>query len=422
MYLDYFRLREKPFNTTADPRFLHLTRGHREALAQLVFGVRESKGFLLLTGEVGTGKTTLLRALLERLSPETAVAFVFNSTLPFDEMLEYILEDFGVSQPGTSRAQRLFALNRFLIERRRAGEQAVLILDEAHNLDIPTLEQVRLLSNFETAQEKLLQIILVGQPELREKLKRREMRQLYQRIGLRAQIEPLSDDEVREYINTRLRVAGGRGAQLFTRQALKRIAAYSQGIPRVVNILCDHCLVIGYADEAGTITRGIVEQGIEAGFDLTYSQDVRLDYAFYVPLHFTMPEPPLPIVPLYVNVYLPPQPAPRRCYAWGQTLRRVLDARPERVALVASGGLSHYPGTDRYASPDYEFDRALLASLGEGRGPETARLTGDELDKAGNVELRTWITLLGALGSARAGVLCYEPSWHHGNAVVAWPV
>jgi protocatechuate 4,5-dioxygenase beta chain/2,3-dihydroxyphenylpropionate 1,2-dioxygenase len=170
------------------------------------------------------------------------------------------------------------------------------------------------------------------------------------------------------------------------------------------------------------LARAITEQGIEAGFDLTYSQDVRLDYAFYVPLHFTMPEPPLPIVPLYVNVYLPPQPAPRRCYAWGQTLRRILDARPERVALVASGGLSHFPGTDRYGSPDYDFDRALLASLGEGRGAETARLTGEELDKAGNVELRTWITLLGALGDARAEVLCYEPSWHHGNAVVAWPL
>ena len=170
------------------------------------------------------------------------------------------------------------------------------------------------------------------------------------------------------------------------------------------------------------LARAIAAQGIEAGFDLTYSQDVRLDYAFYVPLHFTMPDPPRPIVPLYVNVYLPPQPAPRRCYAWGQTLRRILDARPERVALVASGGLSHFPGTDRYASPDYEFDRAMLASLGEGRGAETARLTGEELDKAGNVELRTWIALLGALGDARAEVLCYEPSWHHGNAVVAWPV
>jgi 2,3-dihydroxyphenylpropionate 1,2-dioxygenase len=170
------------------------------------------------------------------------------------------------------------------------------------------------------------------------------------------------------------------------------------------------------------LARAIVEQGIEAGFDLTYSQDVPLDYAFYVPLHFTLPDPALPIVPLYVNVYLPPQPSPRRCYAWGQALRKMLNARTERIALVASGGLSHVPGTDRYSSPDFDFDRGLLASLAEGRGAETARLTGEELDKAGNVELRTWITLLGALGDARAEVLAYEPSWHHGNAVVAWPV
>jgi protocatechuate 4,5-dioxygenase beta chain/2,3-dihydroxyphenylpropionate 1,2-dioxygenase len=169
------------------------------------------------------------------------------------------------------------------------------------------------------------------------------------------------------------------------------------------------------------LARAIVEQGIEAGFDLAYSQDVALDYAFYVPLHFAMPTPGVPIVPLYVNVYLPPQPTPRRCHAWGQALRTILDRRPERVALIASGGLSHFPGTDRYAAPDFEFDRALLASLAEGRGAETARLTGEELDKAGNVELRTWITLLGAVGAARAEVLCYEPSWHHGNAVVAWP-
>jgi aromatic ring-opening dioxygenase LigB subunit len=170
------------------------------------------------------------------------------------------------------------------------------------------------------------------------------------------------------------------------------------------------------------LARAMVEQGIEAGFDLTYSQDVPLDYAFYVPLHFAMPAPAVPIVPLYVNVYLPPQPAPARCYAWGRALRAILDGRPERVALIASGGLSHFPGTDRYGSPDFEFDRALLASLAEGRGAETARFTGEELDKAGNVELRTWITLLGALGGARAEVLAYEPSWHHGNAVVTWPL
>jgi aromatic ring-opening dioxygenase catalytic subunit (LigB family) len=173
------------------------------------------------------------------------------------------------------------------------------------------------------------------------------------------------------------------------------------------------------------LARAVLEAGIERGFDLVYSQEVALDYAFYVPLHFTMPEPPhpvIPIVPLYVNVYLPPQPTPRRCYAWGEALRGILDARPERVALIASGGMSHFPGTDRYAAPDYDFDRRLLQALGEGRGREAARLTGEELDKSGNVELRTWITLLGAVGDARAELLCYEPSWHHGNAVLAWPV
>ena len=170
------------------------------------------------------------------------------------------------------------------------------------------------------------------------------------------------------------------------------------------------------------LARAILQQGIEREFDLTYSQDLRLDYAFYVPLHFTMPEPAVPIVPLYVNVYLPPQPTPRRCYAWGRALREILDARPERIALMASGGMSHYPGTDRYASPDFEWDRQMLDALKAGRGADTARLTGEELDKAGNVELRTWITLLGAVGDARAEVLCYEPSWHHGNAMVMWPV
>lgn len=173
---------------------------------------------------------------------------------------------------------------------------------------------------------------------------------------------------------------------------------------------------------AEPLARAILEQGIERGFDLLYSQDAPLDYAFHVPLHFTMPAPPAPIVPLHVNVYLPPQPTPRRCYDWGRALGDILERRPERVVLLASGGMSHFPGTDRYASPDFEFDRALLDRLAEGRGRETAALTGEELDKAGNVELRTWITLLGAVGDAKATVYCYEPSWHHGNAVVEWPV
>ena len=160
---------------------------------------------------------------------------------------------------------------------------------------------------------------------------------------------------------------------------------------------------------------------VEHGFDLFYTQHARLDYAFYVPLHFTMPGPAVPIVPLHVNVYLPPQPTPRRCYEWGRVLGEILRSRPERIALMASGGMSHFPGTDRYASPEFDYDRRMLESLKAGRGHEIAALTGEELDKMGNIELRTWATLLGAVGDARADVYCYEPSWHHGNAVVEWP-
>src|SRR6266404_3655272 len=161
MYLSFYGLREAPFAPTPDPKFLFQSPRHREALAQLLYGVEERKGFIVLTAEVGTGKTTLLQALLQRLNPDTKVAFVFNSLLPFEGILEYVLEDFGITTIGSSQAQRLFALNNFLIERRRTGQNTVLILDEAQNLDSKTLEQVRLLSNFESPNEKLLQILLV---------------------------------------------------------------------------------------------------------------------------------------------------------------------------------------------------------------------------------------------------------------------
>ena len=162
MYLDFYGLKENAFSTTPDPRFLYPSPAHREALAQVLYGVHNSKGFIVLTGEVGTGKTTLLHALRRRLDDSTAVAFLFNSTLPFDGILEYMLEEFGVGKTASTPAQRLFALNNFLIERRRVGQNTVLILDEAQNLDVRTLEQVRLLSNFESPNEKLLQILLVG--------------------------------------------------------------------------------------------------------------------------------------------------------------------------------------------------------------------------------------------------------------------
>ena len=262
MNLAFFGLKEHPFNATPDPRFLHLTQGHREALAQLVYGVQERKGFLLLTGEVGTGKTTLVQALLRRLDDTTAVAYVTNSLLPFEGILEYALEDLGVAKPGESHTQRLIAFQHFLIERSRAGQHTALILDEAQNLEPRTLEQIRLLSNFETASEKILQILLIGQPELREHLDLPGLRQLKQRIGLRTSLPLLTAQDTAEYMRTRLRVAGARDLDLFSAGAVATITRYAGGIPRLVNTVSDHCLLIAYADQVRRISREVAEEAI----------------------------------------------------------------------------------------------------------------------------------------------------------------
>jgi general secretion pathway protein A len=252
MYLKFFGLTEKPFELTPDPKFLFLTPGHREALAQLTYGVQEQKGFILITGEVGTGKTTLLRTLMHRLDGQVESAMITNSTLPFDQMLEYALADFGVPDPGGTRAQRLIALNHFLIDQRRKRRKTILIIDEAQNLTTETLEQIRLLSNFETTSEKLVQIVLSGQPELHAKLQLGEMRQLKQRIGLRCMLAPMTGDQIEQYVVSHLRVAGAR-QNPFTPEAIRRIARYSGGIPRVVNMLCDHCLLTAYANQTREI-------------------------------------------------------------------------------------------------------------------------------------------------------------------------
>jgi len=263
MDVTFFGLREPPFNPAPNPRFLYLTPGHREALAQLLYGVQQQKGFILLTSEVGTGKTTLLKALLKRLDETTAVAFVNHPMLGFDGILEYMLEDLGIAKPGEqSLAQRLFTLQNFLIQRLQAGQNTVLILDEAQNLEPAVLEQIRLLSNFETTSEKLLQIILVGQPELKVKLDLPQLRQLKQRIGLRCTIPPLTPEQVREYIRTRLRIAGAPTLGLFTDDAAALIARYSGGIPRLVNTVCDHSLLFAYADQVRRIDRARVEEAI----------------------------------------------------------------------------------------------------------------------------------------------------------------
>jgi general secretion pathway protein A len=225
--------------------------------------VRERKGFIVLTGEIGTGKTTLLRTLLERLDGESPVAYIHNSALPIDGLLEYMLHDWGVKSSASTHAQRLFELNEFLIDQHRAGTSPVLVIDEAQNLSIETLEAVRLLSNFETTHEKLMQILLVGQPELRDKLNALELRQLKQRIGMRCHIGPLSPEETRLYIRHRMRVAGAADAGVFTDGAVQKITEYSRGIPRVINIVCDHCLLSGYADSKKRIDAGMVDEATE---------------------------------------------------------------------------------------------------------------------------------------------------------------
>jgi general secretion pathway protein A len=263
MYLNFYGLAEKPFNATPDPKFLYLSPAHREALAQLVYGTQERKGFVVLTGKVGTGKTTLLHALRQRVGESTAVSFVVNSSLAFDGILEFMLEDFGVGKDADSRSRRLLALSDFLIERDRVGQNAVLVLDEAQNLDPLTLEQIRLLSNFETPNNKLLQIVLAGQPELKAKLLLPELQQLKQRIELRCEIAPLTAEQGREYIRTRLRVAGARELGVFSERAMDRITEYAGGVPRLISILCDHCLAFGYADRKRRIEPHSVSQAIE---------------------------------------------------------------------------------------------------------------------------------------------------------------
>ncbi len=262
--LAFFGLQQKPFNPTPDPRFLYLSPGHREALAQLLYGVQEHKGFMLLTGEVGTGKTTLLRSPASRGWMPTPPRPSSSTRLsPSKGCWSTCSRTSASPSPGSPDAQRLIALHNFLIERQRAGQNTVLILDEAQNLDLHTLEQIRLLSNFETHTEKLLQILLVGQPELLDTLDRPDLRQLKQRIGLRCRILPLTPAQTRDYIRTRLRIAGATDPGLFSDAAITRVAEYSGGIPRLINTLCDHCLIIGYADQVRRIDHKIVEEAIE---------------------------------------------------------------------------------------------------------------------------------------------------------------
>lgn len=261
MYKKFFGLQLNPFNPNPDPRFLFLTGATREALAGLAYGIRNRKGFLLLTGEVGTGKTTLLNRLLEWLAEERiATAFVFNSRLNEKEFFDFILNDFGVNCPSTDKSQRLLKLNEWLLDRFRERGTAVLIVDEAQNLSPDVLEEIRLLTNMETTREKLLQIVLSGQPELEEKLRDPALRQLRQRITIRCNTCPLSREEMQSYINERIRIAGGNGSPIFSLEAVDAVYRNSRGIPRIANLLCEHSLISAFVDQVRPVPGRIVEE------------------------------------------------------------------------------------------------------------------------------------------------------------------
>ncbi len=249
MYKKHFGLKENPFNVNPDPRYLFLTRHTQEALACLTYGIQSRKGFILLTGEVGTGKTTLLNKLLDWLRRErVATAFVFNSRLNVSQFFDFMMADFGIPCDTKQKSQVLLKLNQWLLDRYKAGETAVLVVDEAQNLSPQVLEEIRLLTNLETATEKLLQIVLAGQPELEEKLNQPQLRQLRQRITLRAKTHPLNLEETRGYICERLRIAGSDGRTIFLPEAVEAIHRYSRGIPRVINLLCEHGLISAFVD------------------------------------------------------------------------------------------------------------------------------------------------------------------------------
>jgi general secretion pathway protein A len=260
MYKSYYGLKENPFNVNPDPRFLFLTKQIEEALTGLMYGIQTRKGFITLTGEVGTGKTTLVNRLLDWLHHRRArTAFLFNSRMNTNQLFDFILAEFDIPCESKSKSQQLMKLNQWLLERYRAGETVVLVIDEAQNLTYPVLEEVRLLTNLETSTEKLLQIVLSGQPELEERLKLPQVRQLRQRIMLRCKTAPLSKEQTHEYIVERLRIAGASGEPIFSPEAMDTVHVYSMGIPRVVNLLCEHSLVNGFVEQQRPIQQKIVE-------------------------------------------------------------------------------------------------------------------------------------------------------------------
>ncbi|MEK6727520.1 MAG: AAA family ATPase [Candidatus Omnitrophota bacterium] len=263
MYCQYYGLKERPFNVTSDPAFFFLSRKHKEALSHLLYGVSQRKGIIVLTGEIGTGKTTLCRFFLNQLVKNVKTAFILNPHFSETQLLEAIVKDFGITTKNNTRLGLVWDLNKFLLNESETGNNVILIIDEAQNLKPGQLEQVRLLSNLETEKEKLLQVVLAGQPELNRRLNLYDLRQLRQRIMVRYHISPLEKDEIRDYVYHRLNVAGATGDIEFTEGAIEVIANFSSGTPRLINMICDRALLAGFVAETKKIDLAIINKCIE---------------------------------------------------------------------------------------------------------------------------------------------------------------
>jgi general secretion pathway protein A len=311
MYKNFFRLRENPFNVNPDPRYIFPTAAMQSALAGLTYGIETRKGFLLLTGEVGTGKTTLLNRLLDWLRERrVATAFVFNTRITTSQLFDFILNDFEIPCDSRMKSQAVMRLNQWLLERYRAGQTAVIIVDEAQNLSFEVLEEIRLLTNLETSQEKLLQIVLSGQPELDEKLQAPQLRQLLQRITLRLKTTPLTLEEMHGYILERLRIAGATGDPIFSPEAMDAVHRHSRGIPRVANLVCEHALITAYVENQRPVLVAHVDEASH-------------EY------HFDRLEP---------TVAPRPFAEPRRTTASDALLTQLLDRLRDEVRAKESGG------------------------------------------------------------------------------------
>ncbi len=273
MYERFYGLKEKPFNLTPDPRYLFLSEKHKDAFAHLLYGIKNRTGFVMVTGEIGTGKTTICRALLSQLDPDIEIAFIFNPTLNPVELLRRILIEFKEHPTSDNLLELTDQLNNYLLRKSSLGKNCVLVIDEAQNLTPQVLEQIRLLSNLETDRDKLLQIVLIGQPELQERLKLYELRQLNQRITARYHLLPLNKEETYQYIAYRLHVAGGKNKVIFTPRALRQIYEWSKGVPRLINSICDRCLLIGFTKETREIDHKIVARAVKELSDQLYHSE-----------------------------------------------------------------------------------------------------------------------------------------------------